>query len=50
MKAKLGAAKDNKIAVGNPHHTTSNLLYSDASAIFKNFSNSFIGLRQAQSI
>jgi hypothetical protein len=50
MKAKLGVAKDNNIAVGIPHHTTSNLLYSDASAIFKYFSSSFIGLLQAQSI
>jgi len=50
MKAKLGVAKDNKMAVGKPHQTTSNLLYSAASATFKNFSISFIGFLQAQSI
>jgi hypothetical protein len=49
MKAKLGVANDNNIIVGIPHHTTSNLLYSEASDIFKNFSNSFCGRLQAQS-
>jgi len=41
---------DNNTAVGSPHQTNSNRLYSEASETFKNFSNSLYGFLQAQSI